>query len=84
MIERRLNRSATTPDSEPKTKLGTKRATIKESDVAARTCQMENDCVECDGVKPVAHLTHNLAQPELAKTAIAAKQCDVANRLNCL
>ena len=77
MIERRLNRSATTPESEPKITLGRKRATNKRPICAAGAPQLKNDRVKGNRVKPIPHLAHNLAQPHLTEAAVAAKQFDV-------
>ena len=44
----------------------------KKTDVTTRAGKLKDDRVEGDGIEPVAHLTDDLAEPQLPETAIPA------------
>ena len=44
---------------------------------------MQDDRVKRNRVKPIAHLTDNLAEPQLAEATVAPEQFDVTNRWIC-
>ena len=72
MIRCRLNliRDHTRNRSEEKAR--NKARDQKQTDVTTGAGKLQDDCVERDGIEPVAHLTDDLAEPQLSETAIPA------------